>query len=305
MMDKIQLIESGVVFNKEHHTYHLTTEDGGKKYLKGITSTLVKRAFPDTYKDVPEEVLRRAAVRGSAIHEKIEKYEADIDYSYSNELLSYLTIKDEQKLTHIASEYIVTDGEKYASAIDHVFVDADGGIILGDVKTTYEPHYDTTALQLSIYRRFFEMQNPGLKVKAIAMIWLKDEKSEWKVLTPWAEECLDELFAADAEDKPFDITSTYGDLPAKVADVEEYLANLEREVKAKTEELKAIKDGLCELMLAKGVKKFTTSRLSLCTVTPKPKKTFDSKRFQAEQPEVYEQYVKTSEVKPSVRLTVK
>ena len=298
-MDKIQLVQSSVVFNKEHHTYHL-----GEKELCGITSTLVKRAFPDTYKDVPEEVLRRAAIRGTAIHEKIEKYEADIDYSYSTELLSYLTIKDEQKLTHIVSEYIVTDGEKYASAIDHVFVDEEGGIILVDVKTTYEPHYDTTALQLSIYRRFFEKQNPERKVKAIAMMWLRDDKYEWKVLTPWAEECLDELFAADAADKPFDITSTYGDLPAKVADVEEYLANLEREVKAKTEELKTIKEGLCELMLKKGVKKFTTSRLSLCTVTPKPKKTFDSKAFQKDNPVLYDRYVKTSEVKPSVRLTV-
>jgi hypothetical protein len=59
------------------------------------------------------------------------------------------------------------------------------------------------------------------------------------------------------------------------------------------------------MMLKSGVKKFTTSRLSLCTVTPKPRKTFDTKRFQAEQPEVYEQYVKMSEVKPSVRLTIK
>jgi hypothetical protein len=238
-MKKIELVQSNVVFDKERHTYTL---DG--KQLQGVTSTLVKRAFPDTYKDVPEEVLRRAAIRGTAIHEKIENYEADVDYSYSDELLSYLTIKDEQKLTHIASEYIVTDGEKYASAIDLVFTDDEGGIILADVKTTYEPHYENVTLQLSIYRRFFELQNPGLKVKGIALIWLREKKSEWRMLAPWAEECLDDLFKADAEDKPFDITKTYGDLPAKVADVELYLCELEREVKEKTEKMDAIKAGL-------------------------------------------------------------
>ena len=299
-MSKIELKQSNVVFDKEHHTYTL---DG--KVLQGVTSTLVKRAFQDKYKDVPEEKMKAAAARGTLIHEKIEAYEADEDYSYSPELMSWVTYMEEKKMTHVASEYLITDGEKYASAIDHVLQDEEGGVVLVDVKTNYEPPYDTATLQLSIYRRFFEMQNPDLKVKACVMVWLRGDKSEWKELAPWAEECLDDLFAADAEDKPFDITTTYGDLPAKVADVELYLCELEREVKEKTAKMEAIKAGLCDMMLKSGVKKFTTSRLSLCTVTPKPRKTFDSKRFQAEQPEVYEQYLKTSEVKPSVRLTIK
>ena len=39
--------------------------------------------------------------------------------------------------------------------------DEDGGIVLADIKTTYDKHYEKVALQLSIYKRFFERQNPG------------------------------------------------------------------------------------------------------------------------------------------------
>jgi len=299
-MGKIQLAQSGVVFDKEHHTYHL-----GEKQLLGVTSTLVHRAYPHKYDGIPEERMKAAAVRGTAIHEKIEAYEADTDYSFSPELLSWVTFMEDKKMQHIASEYLVTDNERYASAIDHVLQDEEGNAILVDVKTNYEPPYDTCALQLSIYRRFFMAMNPDIKVAACVMVWLRGDKSEWKELPVWSEECLDDLFKADAEDKPFEIATTYGDLPTRVADVEAYLAQLDAEVKAKTAEMEAIKAGLCQLMLDNKVKKFTTSRLSLCLVTPKPRKSFDSKTFQKDNPELYEKYVKTSEVKPSVKIVFK
>lgn len=59
------------------------------------------------------------------------------------------------------------------------------------------------------------------------------------------------------------------------------------------------------MMLERGIKSFTTPTLKMTTVTPKPKKTFDSKAFAAEHRDLYEQYVKESEVKPSVRITYK
>lgn len=296
----IQLKDSGVVFVKEGHTYTL---DG--KPLQGITSTLVNRAFPHKLDGIPEEKLKAAAERGTAIHEKIAAYMTDEDFDVCPELMSWVKLIEDKNMEHIAAEYLVTDRERYASAIDHVLQDAEGGIILVDVKTNWEPPYESAALQLSIYRRFFEAQNPGLKVKSCVMVWLRGEKYEWKELPSWADECLDDLFRADAEDKPFDITTTYGDLPARVADVELYLCELDRDIKQMTAKMDEIKAGLCNMMLKQGIKKFTTPRLSLCAVAPKPKKTFDTKAFQKDNPEEYERYTKTTEVKPSVRLTIK
>ena len=63
----IELKKSQVVFNEENHTYHLNEVE-----LQGITSTLIKRAFPDKYADVPEEVLAEAARRGTELHKEIE-----------------------------------------------------------------------------------------------------------------------------------------------------------------------------------------------------------------------------------------
>lgn len=294
------LYKSPVVFNPESHTYHL-----GDKELKGVTSTLVARAFPKTYEGISPEILANAAARGSMIHSSIQDYEENLTMDDSLELQSYVSIKEKHNLIHLASEYLVSDESHYASMVDHVFLDMEGGIILVDIKTTYEPHYENTALQLSIYKRLFEMQNKELKVKAIAMIWLRDKKSEYRELPVWADEALDMLIEADCKDEPFDIAKTYGDLPQKVYDVQQYLALLDADVRKKMEELKKIKEGLCKMMLEKGIKRFTTPVMQLTTVTPSPRISFDSTRFKDEHPDLYEQYVKVSEVQPSIRITFK
>lgn len=51
---KISLNVPNVTFIEETHQYFI-----GKKELKGVTGTLIKKAFPDTYKNIPESVLKR------------------------------------------------------------------------------------------------------------------------------------------------------------------------------------------------------------------------------------------------------
>lgn len=293
------LHDSGVIFDSLSHQYFLN----GKE-LHGITSTLVHRAFPDTYKDIPEAILQAAAERGTAIHETIQFCEENEMEGNIPEYASYKRMKEDNHLTYLTHEYIVTDGLRYASPIDLVFTDNEGKIVLADIKTTAVPHYENVALQLSIYKRFFEGQNPDLKVDRVALIWLRDDKSEYKEMQVWADELLDELFDADLNDKPYDITSTYGDFPAKVYDVQQYLSLLETEVKTKTEELKAIKEGLCQMMMERNIKSFTTPLLKMTTTTPKPRKTFDSKAFQSDHPDMYKEYMREGEApKPSLRIT--
>lgn len=292
------LKESGIYFDPDAHKYWLNGRE-----LQGVTSTLVARAFPHTYDNVDEETLRKAAERGTAIHHAIELYETEGEYADIPELLNYAVLKGEHGLQWEASEYLVTDGERYASAIDHVFTDRDGGIVIADVKTTYEPHYDKVACQLSIYRRFFEKMNPGLKVAKIAMLWLRGERREYRELTPWADEVLDELIASDKNDVPFDITTTYGDLPAVFAKVEEEVARCIDEEKAAKERKEKLTAGLLALMEAKNVKKFTGSVVSLTRVLPTETTTFDAKAFAKDYPELYAQYVKKSKRAGSLRIT--
>lgn len=301
------LNQSPVTFRSSDHTYWL-----GEKQLQGITSTLVRKAYPDTYK-CPEgyteeqwqEVLANAAAKGSNMHETIELYDEIGATSDLPELMSYIKIKQENDLTALATEYVVSDEERYATAIDKVMMTPDGGIILIDLKRTSTLHLENVTLQQSICKRWFEKLNPHLQVSDIYVMWLREDKSRFERLTPWADELLDDLIKADVNDYRFDIRDTYGDVPQRVYEVQSYLKWLDEDVKKKTEELKAIKDRLCAMMLEKGIRKFTTDVLQMTTVTPKPKKAFDSKTFASDHPELYEQYVHESEVKPSIRITFK
>ena len=53
---RIELKDSGVLFNKELHEYWL-----GNKQLSGITGMLQRQLFPDEFDGIPDNLLREAA----------------------------------------------------------------------------------------------------------------------------------------------------------------------------------------------------------------------------------------------------
>lgn len=67
---------------------------------------------------------------------------------------------------------------------------------------------------------------------------------------------------------------------------------------------KLLKDGLMNLMNEKGIKKFITKGLSATIKDGSTRTTVDSKRLKEECPDIYEAYSKTTEVNPSLILTV-
>ena len=306
-MEMPQLNQSPVVFNAENHTYML---DG--RYLKGVTGTLVRRAYPHTY-DTPEgmseemwkEMLKNAADKGTAIHQAIELYEDLGAVSDIPEVQNYIRIKDDNGFANLATEYIVSDEKHYASAIDHVWLSEDGGIYLIDIKRTSDIHYEEVTCQLSVYKKFFEKQNPHLKVAGIALLWLRNEKSEFRMLNPLPEEIIDDLIQADLKDEVFDIVQHFGDLPAKFADVEEQIAMLSQEIKEKKAMYDEMTSGLLALMNQYGVMKFTGSKVQLTVTKPSKRESFDKDCFRADHPDLYENYKFYSDAKPSLRITIK
>lgn len=67
---------------------------------------------------------------------------------------------------------------------------------------------------------------------------------------------------------------------------------------------KLLKDGLFGAMNELGIKKFIINGLSATIKDESTRTTIDSKRLKEECPEIYEAYSKTTEVKPSLILTV-
>ena len=193
----MKLVKSKVRFDEEHHRYFL-----GEKELSGITGTLIKKAFPDTYKGIPDAILAKAAERGSVVHQNLELFDticnSDVNImpSVLPEVKDYNEMLISYGLHHIDSEYLVTDNENFASAIDKVLADDEGNIYLADIKTTSTLHYDNVSLQLSIYAKWFEEQNPDLKVKEIVCMWFKNGQSKFQPLPRVSDEQIDELINA-------------------------------------------------------------------------------------------------------------
>ena len=92
-MANIELKESGVIFDAQKHTYHL---DG--KQLKGITGMIGRQLFPDTYKNVPKDVLEKARVRGSNIHQIIQDCDNKMFYPNIVEVQNYFKLKKKHNL---------------------------------------------------------------------------------------------------------------------------------------------------------------------------------------------------------------
>lgn len=298
------LKESGVVFKEDTHQYFLNDKE-----LQGITSTLVERAFPNQYVNVSDEKLAERADYGHKVHEMLEFCITNGLTSEMPEWGLFEQIVNDNELTVIRCEYIVTDYDRYASPIDLVMMDKEGGIWLVDLKTNYAPPVEKGTCQLSWYKKRFEEMNPELRVAGCAIAWVRnDEKrghlSKWIPITPWADEALMLLIECDRNDMPFDIQKTYGNLPAKFAEVEDEVANIEKAVKSLKERQDTLKQGLYALMEQNNVKSWTGSRVKITRVLPQKKKSLDSKLLKSEMPEVYEKYLKETESAGSLRITV-
>lgn len=298
---KITLNVPKVTFIEESHQYFL-----GEKELKGVTGTLIKKAFPDTYKNIPEAVLMKAAERGGLVHNTLETFcsifDADIK-KYPNpteDLLAFHSMLVSFGLHYVASEYLVTDGENFASAIDGIFADDEGNIYLVDYKTTSTLHYDNVSLQLSIYAKWFEEQNPDLKVKEIVCMWFKNGQSKFQPLPRVADEQIDDLINAYLADDT--------DYQYKVKVPEQFSA-LEQEYRLITARMDALKikqdelkEKIMKMMEDNKQKSIKTQFGSYSYVESTTKRTLDTKLFKEKYPNAYERLTKVSISKPSIRI---
>ena len=89
------------------------------------------------------------------------------------------------------------------------------------------------------------------------------------------------------------------------AEASRKIAEFERQMKA----IKKAEDDLKEKILAemesKNILKVETDDVTISYIAPTDRETFDSKRFKFDHPEMFDEYVKMSPVKASVRIKVK
>ena len=294
----IALTKPSVVFDKGSHTYFLNG-----KQLSGITGLLERKLFPTKYAGVDEETLHKAAEYGSNVHEQIAKDDG-ADEFVLDEVLSYRKIITAHNLKPIAHEYLVTDSDKYASAIDLVFENENGTVDLADIKTTYKLDKDYVSWQLSIYAYLFELCNPGLKVKNLYGLWLRDDKSSYEKVYRHDKDEVLRLLADDTEDCFLpDAPKMPADIVEMASQLEEYFTILKWYEKKYKEQEKEFKSRLTKLMGEAGIYNISIGGLKISYVKGYTKSSLDSTRLKKEMPEIIDKYSKITNISPTIKIT--
>lgn len=300
-MIMIELVKSSVVFNEENHTYML-----GEKQLQGITGMISRQLFPDKYKDVPDFVLKKAAAKGRLIHDQCQFADTTGLPPESIEAENYIKIRINAGYEAFANEYTVSDNDYFASNIDCVW-EKENRVSLGDIKTTYNLDKEYLSWQLSIYAYLFELQNPLLKVDELFGIWLRGDKSELILIERKPDSEVKRLLECEVNGEQY-----LSNFPAPADEkslVPMQLVNtivgIEEELSCLTEIQKDYKEKLKTAMRDNGVKSWDADRLRVSYTPSSTSKSFDTKKFQEEHPDLYSKYLKTSTKADSIRVTIR
>lgn len=292
----MKLNKSSVVFDSVNHTY---TFEG--KQLSGITSLLDRQLFKDKYSGIPDEILKKAAERGTLVHQCCEMADEGFPVT-SKEALNYLSLKAKHNLKIEESEYLVSDNEHYASCIDKVYRYDEDIFFLGDIKTTYRLNKEYVMWQLSIYAYLFERQNPGASVASIFAIWLRGDTHQLVVLDRIPDSKIERLLYCDSHGLQYEGGET---LPVVFNELEGLIVDIETQLKALTEQKKALTEGAMRAMVQAGLYSWKGENVSITRKTASTRKSFDKDAFEKDYPGVYEKYIKETPVSESLLIKIK
>lgn len=309
MAKRIELKQSGVIFNPEDHTYFL-----GDKQLSGITGMLDRQLFPDTYAGIPDAILEQAAAYGSSVHESIEDFDMNWENDGTQEVADYISLCSDHSLIHEASEYLITDGISWASMIDKVYRVDETTFDIGDIKTygiMTSDKLEKAKWQLSIYAFLFELQNKKAKVRNLFILHIRNKQkkdgsfdhiSDYIPVQRIPSEIVKELLLADSKGEKF--SNPYA-IPSDIASQESIIRNL---IQAKTDaetKLNAIKARILSMMEAQDIKTWATETMRITRKLPTSRSSFNLADFKEAHSEInIEPFMRVSQVAGSLQISI-
>ena len=84
----------------------------------------------------------------------------------------------------------------------------------------------------------------------------------------------------------------------------EFIVGVEMQMKALKDQYEQFKSDLLTAMEKNGIVKIESGDVRINYIAASNRETFDSKQFKADMPDLYNEYVKFSKVKPSLRIKV-
>lgn len=306
---RMELKNSGVVFNEELHEYWL-----GDKQLSGITGMIQRQLFPDEFEGVPEEMMMAAAEYGTDVHASIEDFDKHWINDGTQEVADYIEICKEHGLVHECSEYCVTDGKNWASMIDKVYRFDDTTFDIGDIKTygtMTSDKLEKARWQLSIYAYLFELQNKKAKIGRLFIIHLRnklkkdgtfDHIKDVIFVNRIPYDVCKELMDCDLRGEQFN--NPYS-IPENIRNQESEIRELIQTKNKVEERLSVLKSNILSEMELLDVRSWFTDTMRLTRKLPGIRTSFDLQAFKKDHPDIdFESYMKTSKVAGALVISI-
>ena len=284
-----------VAFNEWLHVY--TASDGHT--LIGVTELMKRHGLSPDYGGISKDVLEKAAARGTAIHQLLQDYDDGKAVIEDENLKAYKALG----LKVHCSEYLVSDNEIVATFIDKVLDDCS----LADVKSTSTVHRRPLEWQLSIGAYLFELQNPGKKVPHLYCIHVRDGKAKLIEVSRIPNDAVERLLECERcgvvysdNPVPADAALALEEQAVVLAEQLDQIARLKLAIKETEQASAELQQRLYDYMTENNLDEMACELGTFVRKAPYTKKALDSTRLKKEKPELYEQYLKESEVKGSI-----
>lgn len=143
-------------------------------------SDLCKKAYPNRYKGINQNILAHSIKRGNYLHNQIESFEKHNVMGSSIEFKNYLKIKEtlgfdvKQTETMVLIKY---QNQVIACGRFDLLVEINNELVLIDIKRTRDYHEKSFTLQLNLYRYGF-MQNNPKPITALKVLRLRDSEAQ-------------------------------------------------------------------------------------------------------------------------------
>ena len=281
-------MENKLVFNEEKHEYTLN----GKKLIS-VTQLMQKHKLAPSYAGVSTEVLQAKAERGTLIHKEIEDFNKSGAIGFTSEMLQFKEYVEENNIKVVASE-LQLHNDIVAGTCDLILNYGNGFYTIADIKTTYQLHLESVSWQLSIYA--YLTGNLTIK-KGQAFHFNKEGQLNVVDISLKPYEEIEELMECERKGEIF---NSKKDIDLNI--VNKLVAALKKkdEIDKEIDELKN--------QLFDPIKKcngYSNDEITISYVKASTSKSFDSKKFEKEQPELYNKYLKDSNKKESMSIKLK
>lgn len=265
-------------------------------------SELLQAVFPQRFgmPGANAEVLRAGAEYGTIIHEAVQKWLETGEKADFVELDNFIRLWTDASLELIECERMVYT-EDFAGRLDIKAKDSQGKVWILDIKTTSQKKLVNVQYQTSLYKFADDASGTTESADRLGIVWLHNEDCAFNEVQYKGDEWCDKVIEAYYNNETMpeceeliisqDLTLVAQKYWEAYQEANAYLENF--------------RETLLKLMQEQGKSKVDFGNFTASLRAGGTRKSFDSKKFKEEHPELAKQYEKESTTAPSVVLKAK